>query len=1003
MAPTTGPFTTLPLVGRAAELSLLGAVLDDVAASRGGTLFLAGEGGIGKTRLATAAADQATRRGWRVALGRAYPVETGVPYAPFSDAFLPILRTIEPRALEVLTRGGSRELAQLFPALSPPGERPNSIGRGDPAEFKSRLLWNFAQFLTRLSQQQPLFIVLENLQWADASSLELLHFLARQITGERIAMVGTYNASERDTNPVLRTTEQSLVALGVARVQHVEPLSLAGTAELVHRVFGVDPSVTREFTALLYGWTRGNAFFMEETLKALIESGRLFERDGTWLGWELEGFDLPRSVRDAIIARIDRLRPDARSIANLAAVIGTRATFAAIEAVSAMESVPLLAALDELRQQRVLAESLEGGEVVYDFAHPMFQQTLYAELGLARSRQLHATVAEALERYYGPRAEAHADELAFHFSRGEAKGLASKATRYLAAAGRNALVKHANREAANYLSGALELAEQAGEEGGTSPKTARLIEDLARARQRLGEYDAARVLWQRARDAAAERGSDTDIAAIERRMGLACFWSAKHDLALEHYERGLAAAKRAGDDALYARIQLAKGMCLQEIGSQAASLDEVHGALAIAERLGDAPLLARVHRALIMLHTWTGDIAGAREHGRLAVELADASRQPGVACTSHWALAVLGGLTGDASVIKAHLAEAERLADELRSPLLRIWTAEVAIEYASGVGDWEAGIAFAERTIALARSFSQRALLPRLLVWTSLMYLGRGEIQRAKIYVDEAWELSGAGRPHDERMDVHVVVPAHIGLAAYHLTTRDFPAAIRVGERGIEIADRTGYLAWTTHRLLPIVAEAALWAQDMDRAERIGVRLRKDSTRLGQRLGLAWADACDALVSLLRGEGREAFERVRAAAEELEAIPFIPDAARLRRQLAHALAASGEREEAMKELRLVHDVFARLGAERELGLARDLLRQLGARPPARAAVSGSDGLTGREVEIVRLVAQRRSNKEIGTALGISPRTVSTHLSNIFVKLNVQSRGELADVARQMAL
>lgn len=243
----------------------------------------------------------------------------------------------------------------------------------------------------------------------------------------------------------------------------------------------------------------------------------------------------------------------------------------------------------------------------------------------------------------------------------------------------------------------------------------------------------------------------------------------------------------------------------------------------------------------------------------------------------------------------------------------------------------------------------------------------------------------------------------HIGLAAYHLTARNYPAAISVGERGLAIADRTGYLAWTTHRLLPIIAEAALWVRDIERAERIGIRLRKDSTRLGQRLGLAWADTCDALVSMLRGGGPEAFARVRAAAEELEAIPFIPDAARLRRQLAHALAESGDREEAMKELRLVHDVFARLGAERELGLARDLLRQLGARPPAKAAAAGAEGLTGREVEIVRLVAKRRSNKEIGAALGISPRTVSTHLSNIFSKLDVDSRGELADVARRMAL
>ena len=101
----------------------------------------------------------------------------------------------------------------------------------------------------------------------------------------------------------------------------------------------------------------------------------------------------------------------------------------------------------------------------------------------------------------------------------------------------------------------------------------------------------------------------------------------------------------------------------------------------------------------------------------------------------------------------------------------------------------------------------------------------------------------------------------------------------------------------------------------------------------------------------------------------------------------------------MRELRHVHDIFARLGAERELTATRDQLRELGARPPARSPTTGVGALTGREVDIARLVSERKSNKEIGTALGISARTVSTHLSNIFAKLNVSSRGELADLVR----
>jgi DNA-binding CsgD family transcriptional regulator len=179
--------------------------------------------------------------------------------------------------------------------------------------------------------------------------------------------------------------------------------------------------------------------------------------------------------------------------------------------------------------------------------------------------------------------------------------------------------------------------------------------------------------------------------------------------------------------------------------------------------------------------------------------------------------------------------------------------------------------------------------------------------------------------------------------------------------------------------------------------------MRRESLALGQQLGLAWADACDALVQQLRGNTERAVSLLRGAAEALEAIPFVADAARVRVQLARALAETGDREQATRELRRAHEVFAHLGAERELDATRDLLRELGARPPTRTATQGIAGLTGREIEIVRLVAARRSNKEIGTALGISARTASTHLSNIFAKLGVESRGELADKAREAGL
>src|SRR5947209_1309185 len=215
------PITTLPLTGRGAELSKLTAALHHAEGAQGATVLLAGESGVGKSRLASTLADHAAKRGFKVGFGRAYPVETGVPYAVFGDALLPLLRALDAATMSLLTRGGSAELVQLFPALGT-GDRSGTARqvRGDPSELRARLLWNFTQFLSRLAARQPLLIVLDNLQWADSASLELLHFTARQIGSDRILILGTYNDADSaaaDARSPIRSLEASLVKLGVAQ------------------------------------------------------------------------------------------------------------------------------------------------------------------------------------------------------------------------------------------------------------------------------------------------------------------------------------------------------------------------------------------------------------------------------------------------------------------------------------------------------------------------------------------------------------------------------------------------------------------------------------------------------------------------------------------------------------------------------------------------------------------------------------------------------------------
>jgi ATP/maltotriose-dependent transcriptional regulator MalT len=447
-------------------------------------------------------------------------------------------------------------------------------------------------------------------------------------------------------------------------------------------------------------------------------------------------------------------------------------------------------------------------------------------------------------------------------------------------------------------------------------------------------------------------------------------------------------------------VLLAAGVALQELGRADEARLRIEACLERARALDDVTLLGRAHRALALLFTWVGRADDARRHGWQAVELADRAGDPYVRFWGRWALASLEGLTGNTEEMSRLMAQARQVADELRSPVLRLWTAELEIEYAFAVGDWDGALAQGERAINLATNLSQRTLLPRLLVWTATVYLGRGDLDRAREMVDRAWTLAGLDDGTETRGDVHVVVPAHIGAAACLLAQERYDEAVAVGEAGIELADGAGYVFWSLHLLLPIVAEAQIRRRDLASAVAVGQRMRREGQRIGHRLASAWADACDALVLWISGDLERGLGMLQDAARALEGIPMKYDAARIRRQVAGRLAELGRRDEALVELRRVHDAFDELGAQPELQRCRAMFRELDARPPIRTHGDRTAELTSREWDVARLVSRRLSNKAVARELGISPRTATTHLSNIYRKLDIGSRGELVDMVRE---
>lgn len=998
----------LPLVGRSDELAALRLLLDRTEAGKALATLLRGDGGVGKTRLLSTLADDAGRRQWTVARGQAYPVGTGAPYGVFADAFVPLVRRMDGGTLSVLTRGAEADLSRLFPALGPLGSA--APDEGSPDEIKMRLFWNFTELLRGLAGRAPLLILLEDLQWADEPSLELLHFVARETRDDAILLVGSYNEQFRDSIPPLVQTEQSLSKLGLLDVRRISPLTPTDVLDLTCEIFGVDRLLVADFAGRLHEWTGGNPFFVQETLEALVQSGQLRRGEGTWVGFETGQMEVPGSIREAVLARFAGLGADATHVANVAAVTGNRAPYPVLLGASDLEEVALLEGLDALRAQQVLVERTElnaagTDTVLYDFVHPLVRETVYGELGQARVRLLHTRVAEALERHYSADVEEvtdeHADELAYHFAKAGGGAAAQKEVRYLARAGRAAFERHAYAPASEHFREAIErlAALPEAEREGLLPELGSIAEDRAWAQLAVGQVEPALAALTELHGSV---GSPERRSRIVRRLVRAHYWNGRPAEGLRWADQGLTEVEPGSIAS--AQLNLLRGLCLEQLGRPDEANSSFTSVLTTGEKIGEPGLQARAHQSLALLALWTGNAGEVEKHATRAYELAVECGADRVEFWSLWVRAAFQGLTGSPDGLKSLVEEARAVASRIGSPHLRLWAAELLIEHAAATGSWDRGLTIGEQAIALAENLGHHAVLPRLRVWTGLIHLARGDLDRARVLMDGAWELAVDGADSGG-IDVHGFVPAHIGRAAFLLATGDHDEAVEVAQRGLDAADASGYFIWAVHRLLPTMAEAHILRGDLEGAQSTGARLRADSERIDHGLGRAWSDACDALVQWKSGDSAGAVERLDQAARALEAVPFVWDAARIRRQRAGRLAEVGDTEGAIAELRRAHEIFSRIGAASELDKTRGMFRELGVRPPSRTPSSGAGAgaLTGREVEIARMVSERKSNKAIAKALEISPRTVSTHLSNIFKKVGVGSRGELADLVRTTLL
>jgi DNA-binding CsgD family transcriptional regulator len=1025
-----------PLVGRADEFSRLTAALDRAQAGHPAAVLLAGDAGVGKTRLLTELASWAAAAGLTVLVGHCVDIGVaGLPYLPFAEA---LQQLADPAAASASpptgpARAAASPLARpAHPAAGPsasatgPAAGTPSAGPGRPPDSAiarlaalrsrpalARLLpapgpasadspsGDFGQLqlfdavsglLAELAADRPVLLVIEDLHWADQSTRDLLSFLLARMRGERLAIVASYRADDLHRRHPLRPLLGELVRLPVVERVELHPFTAGEMADYLRALHG-QPLPERAVRRIL-DRSEGNAFFAEELLAA---------------GLDLDAETLPTGLADVLLARLEQLPPSVQTVARAASVAGRRVGYALLQHVVRQPDEETEEALREAVTRHVLVPE---GRDTYIFRHALLQEAVYADLLPGERVRLHAAYAAALAAGIGAGgATSPAAELAYHcLESHDLPGALAASVRAAAEASE----LHAPAEALRQLEQAVQLwhAVPAAEEvAGTG--LVRLNLRAAAAASACGQLDRAVALARAAVelvDAAVEPllaghaqqrlayhllGAECSDAALEaattalqlvpaepptRERAWITAISARAAMMLEDYEEG----RRFGDEA----VAVARGLGLAEVEADALATLAL-----LSEREGNP-------------HDAAARLAAARDQAALGGDHAVEMRASYNLAANRF---YQGDLAAASQLVDDGVARAGRYGLVWSPYGFELRVLQVITRYLAG--DWDGSLAAAQIADAVPDGMPD-GLVVRLASAALYVEVGRGL-------------PSAAGRLRQAAdgwaYDPHVAALVGGCGADLLLWNGDWlgaraaidEAIVRVGKvwgkyqlgviwlaaLGLAAeADRAAAARLTgdTDAAAAAVAAGAGLAEHAREAARLG---RPRAGQLGPE-GHAWLARLEAEWSRLTGANDPESWRAAVAAFDFG---YDYEVARSGWRLAEALLAADQRAEAAEAARAAYGTAVRLGAAPLRTAVEALVRRgrLDAGLPVR--ISADVLLTPRERTVLALLAGGRTNRQIGRELFISEKTASVHVSNILGKLGASGRAEAVTIAHRRGL
>jgi DNA-binding CsgD family transcriptional regulator/tetratricopeptide (TPR) repeat protein len=944
-------------VGRADERARLWAAVTAAGPDRARLVLVAGEAGVGKTRLVADAVASARDQGVRVIEGACLPLGEALPYGPFVEMLGPDL-FVEAEATDRL---------RLFRAV--------------------------ADELVERAGAQPLLVVVEDLHWADSSTCDLVVFCARVLGTERLVLVGTYRRGEVPPGGPLGQLIGELGAASWVERIDLEAFTLGETAELVAAVRGGDAPtflVTR-----VHARSGGNPFLAEELLAMGAPPDQL-----------------PDTVRGAVLARLARLGPAARTVAAVAAVAGARVGHELVVAVSG---------LDPMVVDRAVAGLVAGGLVVADgdalgFRHALAQEAVAADLGAGQRAATHRRMAELLsarpELACSAAPGAAAAERAHHWSAagdprqalGEAMRAVAETDMRLAPAEVLAHLERALRlwgrlpdPGAAAASDRASLLERAGDAAVAAGRYERAAELLEGARAELGDgadprrlgllvarlsvarrmdlrLEEADVLIDEASRIVPDEPPSPELAFVLARQ--AYDWMARHRVAgLVPFARRAVAIAGATDqpaEEAVALMALGWGLVYTPGEDDEAGLDAYRRALELARRHGDVRT-----RAMI-----------AFNHAHLCRSLDRGDDALAVALDAYQELAALGAPPEHLSIVAASAA-GSLIARGRLDDAERLLT---GVDPSSGLGDWYRSCRLVEVYLLLGRLDQARAVFDERVLRPE----ARPSLRTHAAIVGVP--LAAAERRWDE---ARALALAGLQEGVAHWAALPFPGydiAVLVCAQGLraEADRREAGAADAEAAAAAAVEQLVRGVHALDRAQRDLYGAPRGAEAVSNSV-MAEAEAA-------RAEGRDDPDRWSAAVAAADATgqPWPRAYARLRLACA-LLAGGGARTDGSELLRSAHRLAATIGADLLVGdieaaavRHRASLTDHHAGPDPLARF----GLTAREREVLDLVARGRSNREIAKTLYISVKTASVHVTNILRKLGVTNRVQAAAIVHR---